>query len=164
MFTYCFEFSSAVALSDGEQVGISECIRCYSDHIGGIQIKECAGVVEKPVFDTVLDEAKHLIHGDRNSDYGHPLDDFNCTAAMWTAYLRHRGLLKPGVELVAEDVAMMMINIKQSRYANAPKRDCIVDIAGYAGTIDMCAEKRLVINRVADIVDKFPPVDDVVGD
>ena len=43
---------------------------------------------------SILTEAQGLVHGDRNSDYGHPLDDFSRTAAIWTALLG--GKLKDG--------------------------------------------------------------------
>jgi len=166
MHSYCFEFKSSVALTDKAQVDIANNIRANSPDCCGIRIRECNGVEpDKAEFSNILEEANHLIFSDRNEDYGHPLDDFTCTASMWTAYLKHRGLLRPGVELRAEDVPMMMISVKQSRYANAPKRDNIVDIAGYAGTIDMCDEKRKKNDLDAlHLVEEFPPIDDVVGD
>ena len=91
---------------------------------------------------SVLIEAESLVHGDRNDTYGHPLDDFTCTAAMWTALLQHRGLLKPGAEINAEDVGPMMIALKLSRQANTPKRDNMTDAAGYAETTQMAIDER----------------------
>lgn len=37
--------------------------------------------------DTILDEAGRITSGDRNVDYGTPLDNHTCTAALWTAFL-----------------------------------------------------------------------------
>lgn len=87
-------------------------------------------------------EAMDLVFGPRNVDYGHPLDDFSCTALMWTAYLRHRGLLKDDAEVVAEDFGPMMILAKVSRQANAPKRDNMTDTAGYAETTERVIYER----------------------
>ncbi len=84
-------------------------------------------------------EAHDLVFGDRQADYGHPLDDFDTTAAYWTTYLHSRGLLKEGVRVIGEDVSPMMHHVKTSRYANGintgkPKRDTNTDMAGYAET------------------------------
>ena len=85
----------------------------------------------------VLMEANSLVHGDRNDDYGHPLDDFTRIAKMWSAILN--------VDVSAQQVGLCMCALKISRECNKPKRDNLVDLAGYAETIDMCnaeAEKR----------------------
>ena len=37
--------------------------------------------------DSVLLEAQGLVHGDRQTAYGHPLHDFSRTAMMWSAIL-----------------------------------------------------------------------------
>lgn len=84
-------------------------------------------------------EANGLVFGDRNADYGHPLDDFDCTAALWNAYLRKRGL---EAGLVGEDIGMLMILLKVSRQAGKNKRDNLVDIAGYAETVQMTIGER----------------------
>lgn len=84
----------------------------------------------------ILKEADGLIHGERGKDYGHPLDDFSKTARMWEAIFR--------VPVTAEMVALAMVCVKISRYMNAPKRDSLVDGAGYFGTIEMIEEERNV--------------------
>ena len=80
---------------------------------------------------TILDEAKALVFGDRQHDYGHPRADFARTAAMWAAIL--------DCDVNPEQVAMCMICVKLSRERNAHKRDNAVDIAGYAQTLQMVA-------------------------
>ena len=83
--------------------------------------------------ETVLQEAQRLVHGDRGADYGHPLDDFSRTALIWSAIL--------GVQVTAEQVGLCMIGVKLSRQCNKPKRDNMVDAAGYAETVQMCRDE-----------------------
>lgn len=78
--------------------------------------------------ESVLIEAQGLVHGDRNESYGHPLDDFRRTAKMWGAIL--------GIEIRPEQVGLCMIAVKLSRECHKPKRDNLVDIAGYAETVE----------------------------
>lgn len=84
--------------------------------------------------ETILQEAQRLVHGDRQAAYGHPLDDFSRTAAMWAAILGH--------PVTAEQVGLCMIAVKVSRQCNAPKRDNMTDAAGYAATVQMVVEER----------------------
>ena len=77
----------------------------------------------------VLDEAKHLVTGDRNSVYGPPDQDFSRTAAMATGF----GFTVAGKPLEGHHVAIFLILLKMSRLAWTPtKRDSWVDTAGYA--------------------------------
>lgn len=78
----------------------------------------------------LLDEAAELIHGDRNKTYGSPVENFENTAALWTIQLRNK--LKPGEEITAPEVALLMIHLKMARTINQPKRDNFLDVAGYA--------------------------------
>lgn len=87
-----------------------------------------------PMAETVLREAERLVYGDRDGDYGHPLDDWNRTAAMWSAILGH--------EVTAELALMCMIAVKLSRECNRPKRDNRTDIAGYAECIQRVVDER----------------------
>lgn len=75
----------------------------------------------------LLQEAGSCVNGDRNVDYGDPIEDFRRTADMWSAYLGN------GVHLQPHDVAAMMSMLKLSRIRWSPgKRDHWVDLAGYA--------------------------------
>jgi hypothetical protein len=82
----------------------------------------------------ILEEANSLVHGDRQAAYGHPLDDFSRTAKMWSAILGH--------EVTAEQVGLCMCAVKLSRQVNKPKRDNLVDLAGYAATVQMVLDEK----------------------
>ena len=81
-----------------------------------------------------LEEANTLVHGDRQADYGHPLDAFTQTGLLWGAIL--------GCNVSAEQVGLCLIALKIARQCNKPKRDNMVDAAGYAETVQMCVEER----------------------
>lgn len=70
--------------------------------------------------------AMSLVDGDRQNDYGHPLDDFSKTAKIWSAIL--------GIEVTPKQVALCMIGVKISREVNRPKDDNLIDMAGYVQT------------------------------
>ena len=104
--------------------------------------------------DSVLLEAEKLVHGDRNEAYGHPLDDFKRTALMWSAIL--------GVEVPPYKVGLCMAAVKISRECNKPKRDNMVDLAGYAETVawahDEQAWRDTILETFSkDLVEEEPP-------
>lgn len=82
----------------------------------------------KSVRITVCDEAKGAVYGPRNKDYGSVTDNFGMTAKMWSAIL--------GVNISAKDVGLCMVALKVSREKFCSKRDNLVDIAGYAATLE----------------------------
>src|SRR5512146_40911 len=88
-----------------------------------------------PDYEPITHEAHRLVSGDRQGDYGHPLDDMTRTGRMWAAIL---GL----PEVTAEQVALCMVAVKLSRQCNKPKRDNLVDGCGYLETIDMMRQER----------------------
>ncbi len=84
----------------------------------------------------ILEEANALVHGARNADYGHPADDFAAVAKAFNAYIEKKyNSVGPLVE--ATDVPIFQMIVKIMREANKPKRDNLVDIAGYAATLEM---------------------------
>lgn len=84
--------------------------------------------------ENILQEALRVVHGARNEDYGHPLDNHTRTAEMWSTYL--------GVTVMPEDVCMLNILQKVSRGMNRITRDTLVDVAGYAANIEMVQQER----------------------
>lgn len=83
---------------------------------------------------SLLVEAEGIINGQRRLDYGGPLESFGRIAHMWAAYL--------GRGLSAEDVANLMILLKVCRAQQGFHRDSYVDIAGYAGCVDLIQRER----------------------
>lgn len=79
----------------------------------------------------ILQEAEAAVYGPRQAIYGHPSDDFQRTARLWTAYLGPR--CPQGV--TSADVPMLMMLLKMARLMESPEhRDSCVDLAGYAAT------------------------------
>ncbi len=77
---------------------------------------------------TLLEEAQCAIAGDRQDSYGDAAESFALIAKFWSVILK--------TEVSAEQVGLCMIALKISRQMNAPKRDNLVDIAGYAANLE----------------------------
>lgn len=93
---------------------------------------------QEPEEVSILQIAEFLTNKERRAVYGHPLDDYTRTAGMFNAAFAHK-LKEP---LTPEDLMVVMILVKVSRQVNAPKRDNVIDIAGYANCIDLAAAER----------------------
>lgn len=92
---------------------------------------------------SLLNEAADLVDGDRNNQYGDPVEDFSRTAQYWTTYLSSRMNNCDWLHLDAHDVAVMMSLLKISRLSWSPdKRDHWVDLAGYAACGFDCVERE----------------------
>lgn len=79
----------------------------------------------------LLDEAKAIVCGDRDRQYGKPEDSFYVIAKLWSDYIMSY--------LDERDVAMMMILLKVARdVSGESKRDNLVDIACYAACAAEC--------------------------
>jgi len=82
---------------------------------------------------SVCEEADSLVCGQRGGSYGHPIEDFSRTAKLWGAIL--------GIPVTPQQVGLCMTQVKVSRECHAHKRDNLVDIAGYAQTVQMIEDK-----------------------
>ena len=99
-------------------------------------MEEASGaVLESSRPETVNEEAQRLITGDRNKTYDHPLDNFNRIARIWSVIF--------GIEVSEEQVGLAMVGVKIAREAYHPKRDNLVDGAGYFGTVQMVIDERV---------------------
>jgi hypothetical protein len=69
-----------------------------------------------------LIQAKATIQ-DRGMDYGHPSDNMQRTAALWSSYLE--------MPITDYQVAMCLALVKVARSMETPKVDNFVDACGY---------------------------------
>lgn len=81
---------------------------------------------------TILIEAQDAVYGDRQADYGTVTENFNRIADYWNVTLKDK-LIEP---ISADEVGLMMIGTKIARQQFRNKRDNLVDIAGYAATLE----------------------------
>jgi hypothetical protein len=65
--------------------------------------------------------------GDRNDDYGDPKPDFERIATVFSGLLGEK-LKSP---ITAAEIPLLMIGLKLCREMHKPKRDNMVDVAGY---------------------------------
>lgn len=90
--------------------------------------------------ETVTEEAQRLVYGARQASYGHPFDDFSRTGRIWGAIL--------GVgDIAPHIVGLCMAAVKISREVNGHKRDNLVDLAGYAATVELALERQAAIRE-----------------
>jgi hypothetical protein len=87
---------------------------------------------EKEMLTGLLKEAGDLVAGERNESYGHPKDNHQVTAELWTTWL--------GLRVTPRDVCIMMILLKISREHHTAKRDNLVDLIGYTLNAAICGE------------------------
>lgn len=77
---------------------------------------------------SIAEEAREIVDGDRQKDYGNINDSFIRIAGLWSAYV--------GVTIDKYDVAKMMMLLKISRAKNGNHRDSYIDIVGYVECVD----------------------------
>ena len=82
----------------------------------------------------IADYAVSLVSGDRQNDYGHPLDDFTRAGKIWEAIL--------GFPVTAEQVALCMVGVKIAREVHGQKLDNAIDGIGYFLTLAMVQQER----------------------
>ena len=88
----------------------------------------------------IADYAVRLVSGDRQNDYGHPLDDFTRAGKIWEAIL--------GFPVSAEQVALCMVGVKIAREVNRQKIDNSIDGIGYFLTLTMVQQERAERERL----------------
>lgn len=104
------------------------------DHVFAARLRD-ASVQELPAIAFELQaEANELTNGARQSQYGHPLDDFTATAQMWSAWLSRK---YGPITLEAEDVGWLMVLLKISREGHRTITDNLRDAYGYLNCVEM---------------------------
>ena len=86
----------------------------------------------------LLDEAKKLIGGDRQTDYGDKLTNHENIANFWSIFLK--------TKITPHDVAICMSLVKVARLMNQHKKDSYIDMAAYAaiaGEIEARTDKDI---------------------
>jgi len=90
---------------------------------------------------TVLDEAAALVDGPRSLEYGHPSIIYAPVGRIWAAQLSgYFGFDVPDIPPAL--VCQMLAGMKLGRYAVRKKRDSLVDLVGYARTVEMCEDRE----------------------
>lgn len=81
----------------------------------------------------VLDEAISLVEGDRQRDYDSPAVNFDRIIRGWEVIL--------GIPITLRQFMWMMVWLKAARDVGTPKRDNVVDAAGYIHAYDLTGEQ-----------------------
>jgi len=89
----------------------------------------------------ILNKALQAVEGDRKRDYDHPLWNFLRIALFWNAHLISSGKLK--ALITPEEVAWLMVGLKQARHMYTPKEDNLIDALGYI----VCIEQMNALMR-----------------
>ena len=76
------------------------------------------------ISEDLLDEAKKLIGGNRQQDYGEKLTNQQNIADFWSIFLKKK--------ITAHDVAICMALDKVARLMHQHKKDSYIDMAAYA--------------------------------
>lgn len=82
-----------------------------------------------------LKRADEIVHGDRNSAYGEPADNHQCTADIFNAAMRKKYPWWQDIE--SEDVCWFNVAQKFSREMNSKTPDGLTDIAGYVANAEI---------------------------
>lgn len=105
--------------------------------------------------ESILNRAIECVCGKREQDYGSPEDNFNRIATYWSTHL--------GMEITAEDVAVMMALLKIARIGTGTATDdSWIDLAGYAACGGEIATRDTASKAKADAEAKQKAVEDAM--
>lgn len=93
----------------------------------------------EPEREHISEEAMRIVYGDREKAYDSPNRNFRKCALMWTGTILEK--LKPGEQITANDVALMLNQLKISRESFRPNRENRVDGVGYWECLDRIVEE-----------------------
>lgn len=83
---------------------------------------------------TILEEAQNAVYGDRQADYGTVTENFKTIADLWSTVLK--------TKVTPEQVGLCMVGVKIARQMYKPKRDNLVDGAGYFATLEKMEKEK----------------------
>jgi hypothetical protein len=109
-------------------------LKCWNENLDVLELKKDEH--EK----SICEIADHLVSFDRQSLYGHPYDNFTDIGRVWGMQL---GL----PDISPETVGLMMVGVKLSREKFQPKRDNLIDGAGFFKCVDMIHQKKTELNH-----------------
>ena len=94
------------------------------------------------MMNTILDEAKKAVYGDRAADYGPVTDNFTMIGKLWAPILKLESI-------TPEQVGLCMVLLKVARQTYQAKRDNLIDGAGYFATLEkMAIEQEECFNNL----------------
>lgn len=80
---------------------------------------------------------------ERQSSYGHPIEDFTRSSGMMASLgFRFQDASGNIRNVAAADIPIIMMCVKMSREMHRHKDDSVLDIAGYANTLNQVYEKQ----------------------
>lgn len=82
---------------------------------------------------TILEEAQDILEGDRDTDYGDPVANFNRISGIASAM--------SGVDISPEQCVLVMMAVKLSREQFKHRRDNLVDLVAYAEILNRVVEQ-----------------------
>ena len=95
---------------------------------------------------TILDEARDVVYGAREKEYGSPLFNFETIADLWMVWLKRRHNVV--ISLLPDDVAVMMSLLKHARLVQTiDHHDTLKDIAGYIGVLERIQHPETVVSQ-----------------
>lgn len=94
--------------------------------------------MSRPIDETIDEEARRIVYGDREQTYDDPNRNFRKLAHMWQGVLDTK--LAPEQIITANDVALMLVCLKISRESFQPNRENRVDGIGYLLCLDRIVE------------------------
>jgi len=110
-------------------------LKCWNENLD---------LMERTISDeerkSICEIADSLVSSDRQADYGHPFDNFSDIGRVW-------GMLLGIPDIPPETVGLMMVGVKLSREKFQPKRDNLIDGAGYFKCVDMVKQKRKELKK-----------------
>lgn len=109
-------------------------LKCWNENLDLLEFKKDENQ------QSICEIADHLVSFDRQSSYGHPYDNFTDIGRVWGMQL---GL----PDIPPETVGLMMVGVKLSREKFHPKRDNLIDGAGFFKCVDMVNQKKKELQK-----------------